>query len=228
METYETRGVESIGIKYDALLSFLSKSDGIVRLEYVQEDNGANVLKLYVDSREYTVGTIDTSYISGSPERVPQIDHAFVTTLDWNWVDSFFKDWKNMKGDGGGVYITVTDGMIYMWGREDDYKLYDHLHIDDTELHSLDYSKGFVNEKIDNDPSESERLDNFLSLDIILSLDISTDDVKLHFENYAPIKLVSEHDNGLKQSWIVTPRIPSSNEHKTIPESVITNRTVLD
>lgn len=228
METYDPRGIESIGIKYDALLSFLSKSDGTVALEYYQEDGGANVLELRVGTRQYTVGTIDEQYISGTPERVPQLDHAFAAGMEWDLIKSFFDDFYKMKDTGGGVYVTVRDGVMYLWGRYDDNKLYDEVHLEDIDLIRCDYDSGYVNDDIDADPSETRRIDNFLSLDIIRSLDVQTDDVDFYFDNYAPIKVVSEHESGLKQSWIVTPRIPATDEEKTIPESVLNNRSVLD
>lgn len=228
MEVYEPEGMDELGFNFTKILPFIGKNDGEITLEVDANEGEVVKVILTVGSREYTVPAVETEYISGSPDRVPEVDHAFVAEMDWGFISSFIGDFHKFKSNGGGVYFSVQNGVFWLWANDDDNEIKDSLQLEDTGLIELDYSKAYLNDDVDIDPRESEELHNLMSKDILNDLNVNTDKVRFCFDHYAPIKIVSEHDSGLKQSWIITPRIPTQNNYRKIPESVITRRSVLD
>ena len=228
METYERRGMDELGFDFSNIIPFLSNSNDLVQMEVVAEDNSVVKVILTVGSREYTVPAVETQYINGSPDRVPELDYSFVADMEWDFVNSFIKDFHKIKDNGGGIYLSVQNGMMWLWAKDDDNEIKDFIHLEDMELSELDYSSAYINDDIDLNPRESEEIHNLMGKDVLRSLSISTDRVRFHMDNYSPIKVVSEHDTGLKQSWIITPRIPKQDSYRKIPENVITRRNVIE
>jgi len=228
METYKTRGMSELGFDFSNIIPFLNNNSETIQLEVVEEDNSVTQVILSVGSREYTVPAVDTQYISGSPDRVPELDYSFVAEMNWDFMSSFIKDFHKIKDKGGGIYFSVQDGMLWLWAKDDDNEIKDFIHLEDIDLVDLDYDTAYINDDIDLNPREMQEIHNLMGKDVLKSLSISTDRVRFHMDNYSPIEVVSEHESGLKQSWIITPRIPTQDNYRKIPESIITRRNVLD
>jgi len=227
MKEWSVGEFPKLGIDIEQLESYIPSS-GDVTLEVVQSGGKLYKLELKTDDREYRFGLLDPETVSGVPDQTPELDNAVKITNSYSFIDDFINDYGKGMGDkkSGYMYLSSRDGFFYLWANSDDSEMIERIHLEDFDDYDVDWSNVKPHEKVGHDESKEHTTDCIMSMGYLSLTETHTDKVNIYVDNHYPMKITSNWECGIKQSWMIPPRIPSEGNRATIPKRVIKERSV--
>lgn len=228
MDTYERGEFPKLGIHVDDMLDFTPNDDSIMRVKL--DTGGVNKFVMQAGNREFRVPAIDPEHVEGRPEMVPTLNLPVKIQMEPDQVLDFIsKVYSRVYNETSEAhyYLQAEEGVFSLWGKRDDYELYDYWHWEDFENYELDFDDASPIDSQPGKPSESKKIVCILSCMLTKDMKFYSDTARLEFGHGKPFKMVSETDNGVKHSWIVPPRYPREDQPAEIPESIIKDRVVV-
>lgn len=221
---YEIGEHPRIGIYVDRMNDIIPTTSDDVLVEL--EDYKINI---NFGGRDYKLGNIDPDQVSGTPEMVPALDLPINITLDPNKITDAIDEVANhvYGGEGGDYFIQAQEGVLIIWGKQDDFEFTEHFHWEDFEDYDIDWQAATPSDSMPGNPSETKKMINIFSVDLTKDMTFFSDTARLEMGHGMPIKMVSESDTGIKHSWIVPPRFPKQGQVSEIPQRVIKERSVV-
>jgi len=229
MEVWEVGEFPRIGIDVSRIIDYVSSvNDDTVTFEIVQSAGKLYKLQLDADNREYKFPMTDPDQVSGVPDQVPDLDTSVKITNDFSFISDFINDYDKGMGDkkNGYMYLSARDGLFYMWTDSDDSEMAERIHWEDFDDYDIDWSNVDHYEGSPHDESEEHITDCIMSMGYLDSTIVNTDTVNIYLDNHYPMKITSNWECGIKQSWMIPPRFPNDENRITLPERIIKPRSL--
>lgn len=228
-DEWEAGQFPKIGLEFDNLLDFLPNKDQPVVLEVKEVEGRLYKMIMHSGNREVRIPLLDPDTVEGAPDQIPDLDHPVHIKNEFGFFADFISDFKKMgSSSSSGAYCTsARDGMFYLWGKNDDQELIERIHWEDFDEYEIDWDKASPSEVGQSNPSEDHAIDAFMSADFTADISIGGDETHIYLGNHYPMKVVSHFESGVRQSWTIPPRIPAEDERATLPERVITDRSLV-
>lgn len=230
MEEYEQGEYDGLGVDIERLKDFVPKKETPVTLELVNH-------KLHIShgNREYTMSLINPEDVNGVPDQVPDIDLGIKVFGETDWLIDFANESysKIFNNEHSGMYIAVKGGMLYLWSNYDDTEMSEAHHLEDFDDFKADWQNCANKDKVKEGgrelnylPKDDQELHLIVSTQFLKPISKIDGDSRVEFDNHSPLKVVTETESGIKHSWMIPPRLPSTNTRATVPDSIIKDRSL--
>lgn len=215
MKEYQKRGVDKLGLDFDDITNFTPKKAVETSLEY--KDN-----RLYAEAgnEQAVLPTIALDSVKYPVEQVPNVDAPVVIKGDYGRIVDAANRIEDVT-ETDHVFVSVRPNNLYIWGRKDARSMKKVIPLDDFENVNFDWSKAEAKTAGDYNPQEEKGTETIMSIELLKTVRQIGDSATMHLGNHNPMKFVFESDEGVKMSWIITPRIPSQDKTNRIPEEIV-------
>lgn len=228
METYQRGEFPKLGIHVDDMYDFTPNKE--VQMTVELDTNTSNKFVMQAGTREFRVPAIDPEHVEGQPEMVPNLSLPIKVELEPDPLLEFISDVYsriyNQTSDAH-FYLQANEGVLSLWGKRDDYELYEWWHWEDFENYDINWDQASAQDNHPGNPAQDQQAVCILSSGLTKDMVFFTDTARMEFGHGKPFKMVSETDNGVKHSWIVPPRFPRDDQPDEIPERIIKKRAVV-
>lgn len=228
MDEWEAGEFPKIGLNFERILDFLPNKDTDVVLEVKEVEGSLYKMIMHVQNREVRIPLLDPETVEGHPDQIPELEHPVHIKNDFDFFSNFISDFKKIgsSSTSGAYCASARDGMFYLWGKSDDQEIIERIHWEDFDEYELNWDVAKPSDVGQPNPSDDHAVDAFMSADFTADIKTNGDETHIYIGNHYPMKVVSHYESGVRQSWTIPPRIPANDERATLPERVITDRSL--
>lgn len=229
MESYDRGEFNEIGVRMDFLKDFLPDNSDNVTLTL--EDTK---MLIKGGDRQYRMGLKEPDSVAGVPDQVPELDLGVTVENDPDWLLDFAQDSysKIHNSKDEGFYISARDGALYLWANGDVNDVDEAIHWEDFDDYDTDWANCVQEDnagakKLGYTPEDDHIVHTMISTAFLRPIKKVEGTTRIEFDDWTPMKIVTEKDNGIKHSWMIPPRLPTQDTPAEIPDRIIRDRHTL-
>lgn len=206
LSEYEKGPEELVGINFDHFNSFIESKTSDLRIRVDGRE-----MHLYEGDDHVRLATIDPDAVESAIPNAPDLSYEVKVTGDVGELTAFANKVNKFEEDGWIMFSPREEG-LYMHSMGDNWNLDRRLDWDDFEDHELDWSANAGKEhKHGVTPEDEKGVDVIQGVDNIQPVNMPADTATIFFSNHMPTKLLFELDSGIKISYILSPRLPTTD-----------------